>query len=108
VMASHEAELKELRAPMGCRVEEAQRVAPADLLQQPTWQQRAGCRNVRTEIFFPVRGACPDEAKLVCSACPVRRECLAFALADQTLQGIWGGTSERERRTLRRDRRWVA
>jgi Transcription factor WhiB len=37
-------------------------------------------------------------------ACPARRECLSSALADETLLGVWGGTTERERREMRRGR----
>jgi WhiB family transcriptional regulator, redox-sensing transcriptional regulator len=104
----HEAELKELQALMECRVEEPERLALVDLLAEPKWQQRAACRDTSTEAFFPVRGEYPNEAKVVCSGCPVRKECLAFALADRSLQGVWGGTSERQRRAFRRERRWVA
>ena len=44
------------------------------------------------------------EAKAICEPCPVRSECLAFALADPHTKGIWG-TSERERMRLRTERR---
>jgi len=39
-------------------------------------------------------------AKAVCAACPVRRPCLAHALASQERYGVWGGLSERERAAL--------
>lgn len=44
-------------------------------------------------------------AKAICERCPVRPECLEHAMADPTLQGIWGGKTEKERRELRRTRR---
>lgn len=44
-------------------------------------------------------------AKAICERCPVRPECLEHAMADSTLQGIWGGLTEKERRELRRARR---
>jgi hypothetical protein len=99
-----DAEFVELQALMEGRVEDPKRLALGGLLAEPRWQQRAACRNVPTEAFFPLRSECADEAKVVCSGCPVREHCLAYALADQNLVGVWGGTSGRERR----DRRWVA
>jgi WhiB family redox-sensing transcriptional regulator len=47
------------------------------------------------------------EAKAVCAGCPVRPECLAFAL-QRDLHGIWGATTEDERRLMRRADRRVA
>jgi WhiB family redox-sensing transcriptional regulator len=43
-------------------------------------------------------------AKQVCQSCPVRTECLAEALDNQIEWGVWGGTTERERRALLRRR----
>lgn len=48
------------------------------------------------------RSQATREAKAICRGCPVRRECLAYALANREPFGIWGGCSERERRRLRR------
>ena len=42
------------------------------------------------------------ELRELCARCPVRQECLAVALADPDLQGLWGGTNDQERRQLRR------
>jgi WhiB family redox-sensing transcriptional regulator len=44
-------------------------------------------------------------AKTICAGCPVRTECLDYALADDTLVGVWGGTSETERDHIRNRRR---
>ena len=41
-----------------------------------------------------------NEAKMICTRCPVRVKCLEFALATQQVYGIWGGTSEEERRRI--------
>jgi len=70
-----------------------------------TWQQYAECVNYAGEVdFFPARGESVRDAKAVCAACPVREECLDFALRTKVAHGIWGGLSERERRNLRRER----
>jgi len=41
------------------------------------------------------------KANAICAKCPVRRECLAFALRTDQVHGMWGGMSEQERRALR-------
>jgi WhiB family redox-sensing transcriptional regulator len=52
-------------------------------------------------IFFPTRGAPLDEARAVCARCPVRADCLDYAMETGQKFGIWGGLSERERRARR-------
>jgi WhiB family redox-sensing transcriptional regulator len=68
------------------------------------WQERALCKQVDPELFFPFKGevAVANAAKQVCGMCEVRAECLAYALAHHEYDGIWGGTSDRERRRQRR------
>lgn len=80
------------------------------------WKADAACRGLDPDLFFPERGESTKEAKRVClgdprhniPACPVRDECCAKALTlregSKPMPGIWGGTSERERRLLRRGR----
>lgn len=57
-----------------------------------------------TDLFFPSRGQNPavTEAKAICRSCPVRVQCLHYALRNNEHIGIWGGRSERERRRLRK------
>ncbi len=66
------------------------------------WQDRALCAQTDPEAFFPEKGGSTREAKRVCTRCEVRDECLEYALAHDERFGIWGGTSERERRRLKR------
>ncbi|MDV7390081.1 WhiB family transcriptional regulator, partial [Arthrospira platensis SPKY1] len=56
------------------------------------------------DVFFPLRGEDVRAAKAVYADCPVSAECLDDALANHEMVGIWGGTSERERRRMRRTR----
>ena len=50
-------------------------------------------------LSFPYAlGANAAKARAICSTCPVRQECLAHALADPESAGVWGGTTDRERR----------
>ncbi len=77
----------------------------------PTWRNRASCRFSNPELFFPSdsTGVAIEEikaAKAVCQACQVRGECLHFALETNQEAGIWGGTTEDERRRLRQS--WLA
>jgi WhiB family redox-sensing transcriptional regulator len=68
------------------------------------WQDQASCLGMDPDLFFPERGASTRDAKAICAACPVRVECLEFALSNGEKFGIWGGMSERERRRVRRMR----
>ena len=76
-------------------------------MSAPTWRKRAACRGIDADIFFPVTDDESDavEAKAICSVCPVRQACLEHALACREREGIWGGTTERERRRIVRQRR---
>jgi WhiB family redox-sensing transcriptional regulator len=71
------------------------------------WREKASCRDVDPDLFFPIGNSGPtllqiDEAKAVCHRCPVMEECLAQALTADPVEGIWGGTTEGERRAMGR------
>lgn len=71
------------------------------------WRQYGACLDEDPELFFPVGTTGPalvqtEDAKSVCRACPVRAECLRWALESGQESGVWGGTSEAERRALHR------
>lgn len=68
------------------------------------WRAQAACRNSDVEIFFPSSDEAAGAAKAVCATCPVREECLEWALATRQQEGVWGGATEAERRRLRRRR----
>jgi WhiB family transcriptional regulator, redox-sensing transcriptional regulator len=70
------------------------------------WRDNAACRSTDPELFFPVGNGSPalrqiGQAKQVCARCPVRMPCLEWALETGQQAGVWGGTSEDERRVLR-------
>jgi|JI10StandDraft_1071094.scaffolds.fasta_scaffold170682_3 WhiB family redox-sensing transcriptional regulator len=72
-----------------------------------TWRRDAICRDTDPDLFFPVGTTGYalvqiDRAKQVCGECPVQHDCLEYALETNQDSGIWGGTSEEERRNLRR------
>ena len=61
------------------------------------------CTQVDPAVFFPIKGGSPRAAKAICARCPIAPTCLRDALDDPSLEGVWGGTTEREREHLRRD-----
>ena len=72
-----------------------------------SWRRRGACQDSSPDLFFPIgtTGLALDQieaAQMVCAACPARAECLEFALATNQEAGIWGGTTEEERRKLRK------
>jgi WhiB family transcriptional regulator, redox-sensing transcriptional regulator len=69
-----------------------------------SWRQHAACRDLDTNVFFPLSDDEAAPAKAVCATCPVREDCLEFALATRQSDGVWGGLTESERRRLRRRR----
>jgi len=60
---------------------------------------RGACRDVDSAVFDDEPGdeAAEAVARRVCSACPVRLECLTLALGSRQLDGIWGGLTATER-----------
>jgi WhiB family redox-sensing transcriptional regulator len=73
-----------------------------------TWRKMAICRDTDPELFFPVGSTGQAllqiaRAKEVCGECTVKTECLEFAIETNQDTGIWGGTSEEERRQIRRE-----
>ena len=76
------------------------------------WQYRAACRGDDASFFFaPSYFETKEEkeqrearAKAICETCPVRTECLDYALRTREPHGIWGGLNEVERRAILRAR----
>ena len=80
-------------------------------MENEDWRVDAACRDTDPDLFFPVGTTGPAieqiaNAKAVCDACPVKEPCLEFALSTNQDSGVWGGTSEEERRKLRKA--WLA
>lgn len=62
----------------------------------------AACRDMRPEIFFDGRQSA--YAKTICSVCPIRDACAAYAIPIADLCGVWGGLTMDERKQVRN--RW--
>lgn len=76
----------------------------ADSGDDVTWEDFAACLGMDGEKFFPEKGTATREAKKECQGCTVRGECLEYALVNNLEHGVWGGTSARERRRIRKQR----
>lgn len=72
---------------------------------RPRWQYRAACLGMETDLFYPSRGESTAEARSVCQDCDVQAECFAHAIGNREKHGVWGDTSERQRRRIRRQLR---
>lgn len=74
-----------------------------------SWRDRAACKGHDRELFFEEHGkstkSVTGEAKRICAGCPVKEPCLEYALRSQMVVGTWGGTSGRDRRRIRRERK---
>lgn len=77
------------------------------------WQERAACKGMDQDVFYgpdapessAERIAREEKAKSVCASCPVREQCLNYALTQNEVYGIWGGMTERERRAIKSGKR---
>ncbi|MGA5799167.1 WhiB family transcriptional regulator [Streptomyces cellulosae] len=73
------------------------------VISDTDWGKRGLCRTADPDELF-VEGAAQNRAKALCTGCPSRTECLAYALDHRIEHGVWGGMTERERRALLRRR----
>lgn len=91
-------------------VERSTHVSDQISVGRASWMSRGACRRAEPDLFFPAAygtaafGQAKD-AKAVCVHCPVKAECLAYALATSQWYGVWGGTTEDERRAMIRQTR---
>lgn len=72
------------------------------------WRDRAACLGQDTALFFPEDEADATAALAICAVCPVRSECLEWALDSRQDDGVWGATVGRDRVRLRRQRQAAA
>ena len=71
-----------------------------ELDELPAWMPRGACVGAANpDLWYPERGQSANPAKRICARCPVREECLEWALKNEDY-GVWGGLSARERKLL--------
>ena len=69
------------------------------------WMRAGHCRDHPPATFFPSDGVGVTVAMRICGDCPVKDQCLEYALENRIEHGVWGGCSERERRRILKRRR---
>lgn len=69
------------------------------------WMAQGNCRDEPPTVFFPSDGVGVEVAKRICATCPSKEPCLEYALQNRIDHGVWGGTSERQRRRILKARR---
>ena len=75
-------------------------------MDNPTpWMNDGNCKDHPPSTFFPSDGVGVEVAKRICATCPVAAECLNYALDNRIDHGVWGATSERQRRRMLKGRR---
>ena len=72
------------------------------------WRDKAECRGIDPDIFYPGSEEEAGPAKAICGTCAVQTQCLEYALIHRERDGVWGGATERERRRILRQRRKTA
>lgn len=67
------------------------------------WQDDALCTQTGIDdpTWFPGVGQPASHARAICRMCSVTNQCAEYALARPNLEGVWGGLSERQRRSIR-------
>ena len=83
-----------------------------EIAENPRWRFDAACRGADPALFFAPnyfekrheKAAREAVARVLCERCPVRADCLEFALEIREPHGFWGGLNELERRQLLRER----
>lgn len=73
----------------------------AGIVNVEDWVAHAQCSSTDPEAFFPNQGESSRVAKQVCYGCPVRAQCLRYAIENGERFGVWGGYTERERRQFK-------
>ena len=71
--------------------------------QEARWRDQAACTSIGIDVMYATSAQGVAIAKAQCFGCPVRAECLAYALDQNEVFGVWGGTDPEERKQLREE-----
>lgn len=69
------------------------------------WMEDALCAQTDPDIFYPEKGGSTAPATSICKNCSVRAQCLEYAVSNDIRHGIWGGTSDNDRKRMARERK---
>lgn len=74
------------------------------------WKWDAACQGMGPEVFYLEQGQKTENimkvqaARQICGRCPVKVECLRYAVDNYIGTGIWAGTTPLQRKRLRNGR----
>jgi WhiB family redox-sensing transcriptional regulator len=94
-------ELDGVMNPMPAFSPDPPAVGPRPSSSETPWRALALCVGHDPELWFPVNSDGGGNAVRICCACPVRLDCLSWAIAHDERDGIWGGVSARKRQRMR-------
>lgn len=77
-------------------------ILSAPVGEEMSWATFAACKDEEGMTFYPQNKREEATALATCGICPVQQECLDHALATNERFGVWGGTTEKQRRKLSR------
>lgn len=73
-------------------------------VRYPGWQKKGNCNGDDPNKYIPPPKQDTKDTrhynKTICETCPVKKECLDYALANRIKIGLWGGTSPKERESM--------
>lgn len=74
-------------------------------MRREDWRAKSNCRDLPPQKFFPDAGRLANDATNPCTTCPVRTECLDFALSSPwEPYGVWGGLQSKDLKPMWRNR----
>lgn len=74
-------------------------------MRSEDWRADALCAQTDPDMFFPEPGRVAQDAKTICTRCPVRQQCLTYAINNRMNEGIWGGLTPKQRTRVPREHR---
>lgn len=71
------------------------------------WREAAACKGLDSDLFYPAKNFADNtkEAREICESCPVNKQCLEVSVRNSEPFGIWAGLTNRQRRTLKQQRK---
>lgn len=76
--------------------------------KDPSWRESAKCKNEDVNLFMSNSKQEINDAKAICIGCPVLKQCLDYAITNDIPYGVWGGTSQSERKSMKRKARIIS
>ena len=81
-------------------LEHQTQIIPIPITEERPWVVFSACRDKDPDLFFPDARSDTKEALAICASCPVRVDCLEYAIETDVRFGVWGGLTDKQRRRL--------